>query len=324
MPLAPHTPAAEADDHAALIVALDAGDLAGADLDRAPGARRVLRRVRARSLGDLAAIRGALPDAPGPAPPSRLPADRRGRGPPAPDRLAARPRLARGTPLVRAAARDRPRDPRGRRAAPHGRPAGLRRRRCRDAELDRGAGAGPGRRRRRPRRGLLDPGDGARADGRSGARRDRGGALGFGGARSRRRARGHPGARGDRRPRGRRRARRLRAGRDGARGTLPGSRRPSGTPRPAPPTTPGPSSARRRPGTTPACRSGCWSRSCCSGRGSPSSPPAPSPCVARPDATRATARGGPARPPVPDPRLTPRRRPAPPRAPAAAAPRRRP
>ena len=65
MPLAPHTPAAEAADHAELIVALDAGDLAGPDLDRA-------RALSASCAGcaalvvDLAAIRGALPALPVP------------------------------------------------------------------------------------------------------------------------------------------------------------------------------------------------------------------------------------------------------------------
>lgn len=65
MPLAPHTPAAEAADHAELIVALDAGDLAGPDLDRA----RALSASCAGCavlLADLAAIRGALPALPVP------------------------------------------------------------------------------------------------------------------------------------------------------------------------------------------------------------------------------------------------------------------
>jgi len=65
MPLAPHTPAAEAADHAALIVALDAGDLAGPDLDRAR-ALAVSCAGCAVLLGDLAAIRGALPALPVP------------------------------------------------------------------------------------------------------------------------------------------------------------------------------------------------------------------------------------------------------------------
>jgi len=65
MPLAPHTPAAEAADHAALIVALDAGDLSGPDRDRA-GALAASCAGCGALLGDLAAIRGALPDVPVP------------------------------------------------------------------------------------------------------------------------------------------------------------------------------------------------------------------------------------------------------------------
>jgi hypothetical protein len=65
MPLAPHTPGDEAADHAELIVALDAGDLGGADLDRAR-ALSVSCAGCATLLGDLAAIRGALPAFPVP------------------------------------------------------------------------------------------------------------------------------------------------------------------------------------------------------------------------------------------------------------------
>jgi hypothetical protein len=59
MPLVPHVPAAEAEEHAALVVALDAGDLAGADLDRA-------RHLAGSCAGcaalvtDLAVIRDAM------------------------------------------------------------------------------------------------------------------------------------------------------------------------------------------------------------------------------------------------------------------------
>jgi hypothetical protein len=59
MPLVPHTPAAEAQDHAALIVALDAGDLVGAE-------RMTAESLAASCTGcaalvhDLAAIRGAM------------------------------------------------------------------------------------------------------------------------------------------------------------------------------------------------------------------------------------------------------------------------
>jgi len=59
MPLAPHTPAAQAEDHAALIVALDAGDLAGADL-RAAEALAGSCTGCAALVDDLAAIRGAM------------------------------------------------------------------------------------------------------------------------------------------------------------------------------------------------------------------------------------------------------------------------
>jgi hypothetical protein len=65
MPLVPHTPAAEAADHAELIVALDAGDLSGLDLDRALALAASCAGCGAL-LGDLAAIRGALPEVPVP------------------------------------------------------------------------------------------------------------------------------------------------------------------------------------------------------------------------------------------------------------------
>ncbi len=59
MPLVPHVPAAEAEEHAALVVALDAGDLAGADLDRA---RHVASSCAgcASLVADLAVIRDAM------------------------------------------------------------------------------------------------------------------------------------------------------------------------------------------------------------------------------------------------------------------------
>lgn len=66
MPLAPHLPATEARVHAALIVALDAGDLAGSELARA-------RQLTASCAGcaalvmDLVAIRGAMTTLPVPA-----------------------------------------------------------------------------------------------------------------------------------------------------------------------------------------------------------------------------------------------------------------
>lgn len=65
MPLASHTPAAEAADHAELIVALDAGDLGGPDLDRARALSASCAGCAAL-LADLAAIRGALPALPVP------------------------------------------------------------------------------------------------------------------------------------------------------------------------------------------------------------------------------------------------------------------
>jgi hypothetical protein len=65
MPLAAHTPAAEAADHAALIAALDAGDLAGPDLARARALAASCAGC-AELLGDLAVIRAALPALPVP------------------------------------------------------------------------------------------------------------------------------------------------------------------------------------------------------------------------------------------------------------------
>ncbi len=59
MPLAPHSPAAEAQDHAALIVALDAGDLAGAELLAAEALATSCAGCAAL-LHDLAAIRVAM------------------------------------------------------------------------------------------------------------------------------------------------------------------------------------------------------------------------------------------------------------------------
>ncbi len=66
MPLVPHTPPAEAEAHASLIVALDAGDLDGAELERAevlPAACAGCAALR----DDLAAIRGAMTSLPAPA-----------------------------------------------------------------------------------------------------------------------------------------------------------------------------------------------------------------------------------------------------------------
>jgi hypothetical protein len=59
MPPAPHSPAAEAQDHASLIVALDAGDLAGDDLVAAEALASSCTGCAAL-VRDLAAIRGAM------------------------------------------------------------------------------------------------------------------------------------------------------------------------------------------------------------------------------------------------------------------------
>ena len=59
MPPAPHTPAAEAQDHAARAVALDAGDLAGAELLAAESLAASCTGCAAL-VHDLAAIRGAM------------------------------------------------------------------------------------------------------------------------------------------------------------------------------------------------------------------------------------------------------------------------
>ncbi len=66
MPLVPHTPATEAQGHAALVVALDAGDLAGADRARAERLTASCAGCAAL-LADLAAIRGAMTAVPVPA-----------------------------------------------------------------------------------------------------------------------------------------------------------------------------------------------------------------------------------------------------------------
>jgi hypothetical protein len=66
MPPAPHTPAVEAQDHAMLIVALDAGDLAGAEL-RAAESLAASCTGCAALLHDLEAIRGAMTALPVPA-----------------------------------------------------------------------------------------------------------------------------------------------------------------------------------------------------------------------------------------------------------------
>lgn len=59
MPPAPHTPIAEAEDHAAHMVALDAGDLAGAELLAAESLAASCAGCAAL-VHDLAAIRGAM------------------------------------------------------------------------------------------------------------------------------------------------------------------------------------------------------------------------------------------------------------------------
>ncbi len=66
MPLVPHTPSAEAPEHANLIVALDAGDLAGVDRERAEALLRACAGCAALAA-DLVAIRGALAALPAPA-----------------------------------------------------------------------------------------------------------------------------------------------------------------------------------------------------------------------------------------------------------------
>jgi len=66
MPLVPHLPAAQADDHAALVVALDAGDLAGPDRSRAEQLTTSCEGCAAL-VADLAAIRDAMGALPVPA-----------------------------------------------------------------------------------------------------------------------------------------------------------------------------------------------------------------------------------------------------------------
>jgi len=66
MPPAPHLPAAEAQDHAALIAALDAGDLAGAELTAAESLVASCGGCTALA-DDLVAIRGAMSALPTPA-----------------------------------------------------------------------------------------------------------------------------------------------------------------------------------------------------------------------------------------------------------------
>jgi hypothetical protein len=66
MPLVPHQPQAAADEHAALVVALDAGDLAGADLARAVQLRATCGGCAALAA-DLGAIREAMTALPVPA-----------------------------------------------------------------------------------------------------------------------------------------------------------------------------------------------------------------------------------------------------------------
>jgi hypothetical protein len=66
VPVAQHSPASAADEHATLVVALDAGDLAGADRDRALALAAACAGC-ASLLGDLAAIRTATAALPAPA-----------------------------------------------------------------------------------------------------------------------------------------------------------------------------------------------------------------------------------------------------------------
>lgn len=66
MPLTPHHPAAEADGHAALVAALDAGDLTGAERARAELLTTACAGC-ATLLADLGAIRGAMTALPVPA-----------------------------------------------------------------------------------------------------------------------------------------------------------------------------------------------------------------------------------------------------------------
>jgi hypothetical protein len=65
MPPVPHSPAAQAEDHAALIVALDAGDLAGAEFRTAESLAASCSGCAAL-MDDLAAIRGAMTALPAP------------------------------------------------------------------------------------------------------------------------------------------------------------------------------------------------------------------------------------------------------------------
>jgi hypothetical protein len=65
MPPVPHSPAARAEDHARLIVALDAGDLAGAELRTAESLAASCSGCAAL-VHDLAAIRGAMAALPAP------------------------------------------------------------------------------------------------------------------------------------------------------------------------------------------------------------------------------------------------------------------
>ncbi len=68
MPLVPHQPAAAAEEHAALVVELDAGDLAGAELARAEQLRATCAGCAALAA-DLGAIRAAMTALPVPARP---------------------------------------------------------------------------------------------------------------------------------------------------------------------------------------------------------------------------------------------------------------
>ena len=125
MPPAPHLPAAEAAGSRRAHRRPRCRRPGGRGADGGRVARRVLRRLRgpcSRPRRDPRRHDGA----PGPGPPARLSAHRRGCGPPAAVRLAPGARVARRARVHRAAARDRPRHPRGGRAAPDVRNPGAR------------------------------------------------------------------------------------------------------------------------------------------------------------------------------------------------------
>ena len=248
-------PAAEAEDHAALIVALDAGDLAGADARAGRGARRLVRRVR-RPRAPISRRSGARWRAlPVPRPPARLPArpprTRPACGPSAWRRLLG---WLAAPGSGRPAARHGPGDARRRRAAPDRGPAGLRLRRQRSHPEHRGVA----------RRRLRRPGSPGR-----GPRSHR-----WAGTRARQRC---PGPQAD--PAGDRDEPRRRDGH----GLVPGTRRRRAMRRPV---APRPRPARRPPRRTrraPPSRSAWRSPSRSWSRASASSWPARSPGAASPD-----------------------------------------